>query len=97
MLLDFYADWCAPCKKLDAETFSDPRVIRTSDKVRYIKVDCTVSNDRNETLMEHFSVVGVPTLVFIRARGQEVEGLKTIGFIDADRLLQKINILLQGK
>lgn len=28
IILDMYTDWCGFCKKLDAETFSDPRIIR---------------------------------------------------------------------
>ena len=41
MLIDFYADWCIPCKELDAVTFSDPAVVEESKRFTPYKVDMT--------------------------------------------------------
>ncbi|TFH02004.1 MAG: thiol:disulfide interchange protein, partial [Calditrichales bacterium] len=41
VIIDFYADWCIPCKELDKFTFSDERVIAESKKFVTLKADLT--------------------------------------------------------
>ncbi|MCX6173373.1 MAG: protein-disulfide reductase DsbD [Ignavibacteriales bacterium] len=93
MVVDFYADWCIPCKELDALTFSDPRVIETLGKFTSYKVDMTKTlSDETEALRTKFKIVGMPTVLIINAKGKEVERLT--GFINADeflKILDKVN------
>ena len=35
LVIDIYTDWCGWCKRMDATTFSDPRVIETMNKYFY--------------------------------------------------------------
>ena len=48
MVIDFYADWCIPCKELDALTFSDKQVINEMEKFTNYKVDMTKMTEENE-------------------------------------------------
>ncbi|NIU02124.1 MAG: hypothetical protein GWN01_14825, partial [Nitrosopumilaceae archaeon] len=43
MMIDFYADWCIPCKELDKFTFTDPLVIEKSRNFIMVKADLTQS------------------------------------------------------
>ena len=43
VLVDFYADWCIPCKELDAITYSDQKVIDETARFANYKVDMTKS------------------------------------------------------
>ncbi|PKL82572.1 MAG: thiol:disulfide interchange protein [Ignavibacteriae bacterium HGW-Ignavibacteriae-3] len=91
MVVDFYADWCIPCKELDAFTFSDQRVLDKMTTFTAYKVDMTQTlSDETENLRNKFSIIGMPTVLIINARGEEVERLT--GFVNAAeflKLLQK--------
>ncbi len=86
MLIDFYADWCIPCKELDALTFSDPRVIKELEGYTSYKVDMTQMTDANEELRKKFNVIGMPTVLIINSKGEEVHRLT--GFVNADEFLK---------
>ncbi len=95
VFIDFYADWCAPCKEMDRTTFQDERVIELSQQVKLVKVDCTAPNEAVKNFMQQFEVTGMPTLVFIDKNGKERRELREIGYIDADKLLAKLKRLLE--
>jgi thiol:disulfide interchange protein DsbD len=90
MIVDFYADWCIPCKELDALTFSDPRVIERLEKFTSYKVDMTKTlSEETEALRIKFKIVGMPTVLIINVKGEEVERLT--GFVNADEFLKILN------
>lgn len=76
-LIDFYADWCGPCKMLGMVLES------VQDKIDIIKVNIDNYND----LANRFKVMSIPYLVFFKD-GKEVS--TSIGFIDESTLLEKI-------
>jgi len=90
VIIDFYADWCIPCKELDALTFSDPRVIKLSEEFSTYKADMTKSLDSDvEALRDKYKIIGVPTVLILNSKGEEVE--RITGFVDADEFLKIIS------
>jgi thiol:disulfide interchange protein DsbD len=85
MVIDFYADWCIPCKELDALTFSDQRVLNEFERFTVYKVDMTKNDDTNEQLRKRFNVIGMPTVLIIDSKGNEIKRLT--GFVNADEFL----------
>lgn len=79
-LVDFYAEWCGPCKMLH------PVLEKVESKIDVIKVDI----DKFENLAMQYRVMSVPTLVFFKD-GKPVEGV--VGFRSEDELLDIINKL----
>ena len=83
IIIDFYADWCIPCKELDASTFSNPNVIKASKEYIALKADMTKSlSPEVESLRNKFNIVGVPTVLILNKKGDEVK--RITGFVNAD-------------
>jgi thiol:disulfide interchange protein DsbD len=81
VVIDFYADWCLPCKELDEKTFTDARVGKELDRFVRVKADLTVAEDaKTKELTQKFAIVGVPTIVFIDSKGNEVADARWVGF-----------------
>lgn len=76
LLVDFEAEWCGFCKKLDRETYTDERVIRlVRDRFVAVKVDV----DREPDLQKKFEVNALPTILCLSAGGdvlQRFEGFR---------------------
>ncbi|MDP9192090.1 MAG: thioredoxin family protein [Acidobacteriota bacterium] len=90
VVIDFYADWCLPCKELDAKTFSDPRVVKELDRFVRLKADLTAAEDATtQELTKQYAILGVPTIVFIEAGGNEAAAMRLTGFEPPDAFLKR--------
>lgn len=98
VFIDFYADWCAPCKELDTNTFAAPEVIVRSKEFYMLKVDLTsAENLQSELLRKKYQARGVPTLVFLGPDGQEFIDLRGTGFESKETFLKKMDQALRRK
>lgn len=78
VLVDFYADWCGPCKAMEPVIKEVAKAI--TGRARVIKIDI----DRNEETARSFNVTAVPTFILFK-NGSVV--WRHPGMIDKTRLL----------
>lgn len=93
VMLDFYADWCVSCKEMERFTFSDPAVRALMDRFLLLQADVTENNADDQRLLQRFGLFGPPGIIFFGPEGQEVQGLRVVGFQRADdfrQVLQKV-------
>jgi thioredoxin 1 len=80
-LVDFWAEWCQPCRMIAPmlETLAE----EYADSLKIAKLDV----DQNPDFMMKYGVQSIPTLILFKD-GQEVERL--IGYMPKDRMLGRI-------
>lgn len=82
-LVDLYADWCIACKEFEQFTFPAAEVQAHTSKMRLIKIDVTKMSRSDEKLLNHFQVLGLPTLLFFSPDGAELNNARVTGFMAA--------------
>jgi thiol:disulfide interchange protein DsbD len=90
VIIDFWAEWCAACKELDRVAWSDPRVREEASRFVALKLDGTDGSDAFNALAERYGVVGMPTVIFLDARGREVPD-RVLGAVPADEMLAHLH------
>lgn len=77
VLIDFYADWCGPCKAL-TPIIEDLKT-DLGDRIRVVKIDV----DRNQSLSQKLQIQSIPTLMIFQ-NGElkwRAMGVQTVGVL----------------
>ncbi len=82
VLVDFWAEWCGPCKQI-APTLED-LARHYQDKVRVVKVNI----DENPSTPSRYGVRGIPTIMMFKAG--EVAAVK-VGALPKSRLFEWVD------
>lgn len=92
VMVDFYADWCVPCHKLDKMTWRHPEVVEwLKANTVAIKVDAEV----NFSQKQRYDVHAFPTMVFVRPDGTKID--MHVGYLDPVDFIDMGNKTLFGK
>lgn len=82
LMVYFGADWCAPCKDLEAKTFVNGRVQEALGSVVAVKIDGSEMTDPVQELFEKYRIYSLPTIVFVGSNGRVLESSRIHGYID---------------
>lgn len=86
VFVDFYADWCGPCKMVSP--ILEELSTEMEGKVKFLKVNV----DQNMEIAQEYKVVSIPTM-FILHNGEKQDTL--IGFSPKKTLEDKINHVVE--
>lgn len=78
VLVDFYADWCGPCKMMA------PIVGELASELQGKAKVCKVNIDENQNLAVEYNVSNIPTLIIFK-EGKEIK--RFVGVRDKNELL----------
>jgi thiol:disulfide interchange protein len=89
VMIDFYADWCVPCRQMDKDTYSDNVVSALlSENFIFLKVDVDKSK-----LDGCYDIKYLPTIVFLSPEGTEI-GSRIIGYQPPGEFYQNVQDVL---
>ena len=88
IMIDFYADWCGWCKRLDSDTYSDKSVVAKAEHFVSLKIDADVEKG----LSSRYKIAGLPTILFIDHRGREIH--RVVGYRPAQGFLKEMDAAL---
>ncbi|WP_245392218.1 protein-disulfide reductase DsbD [Salinicola halophyticus] len=88
-LVEFTADWCVSCEVIEQEVFSDPTVKEALQDVQRLSIDVTDYDNEGQAIMQHFGIVGPPTLMWFGPDGREQRSARIIGELDAEAFLDR--------
>lgn len=81
VLVDFYAEWCGPCKMLA------PVLDQVADELRGLVKVCKINVDDAQEIASQFHIMSIPNLLFFK-EGQVVDQM--VGVMPKEQLIQKI-------
>jgi thioredoxin len=87
-IIDFYADWCAPCRQLSP--LVDEIAKEYAGKIVVYKVD----TEKERALSQSIGITGLPTLLFIPAKGKPQVSM---GLLPKESLVKAVNEILLVK
>lgn len=82
-LLDFWAEWCFPCKRMEPIITGLEKELK--DKVGIVKINV----DENPTEAQKYGVMSIPTYIVLKD-DKEVD--RKIGFTSKEELLKLLNV-----
>ena len=94
VILDFYADWCTDCVRMENTTFRDASVVASLTDYRLLKVDVTDPDDHGTgQIKKRFGVFGPPAMLFFGTDGTEHRDKRIYGFLSAPQFVDLIKTL----
>lgn len=85
VLIDFYADWCGPCRMLT------PVLEELAQELRGKLTIAKVDTDQSTSIASRFEVMSIPTLILFK-EGKAVK--RIVGLKDLDTLRKLVNEVL---
>ncbi len=96
-MLDFYADWCVECIRMERNTFPEPGVQALLAQLQPLKADVTANDDVDQSLMREFGIIGPPAILFFDREGREMRDWRLVGYFDPEEFSAHLRGVLEAR
>jgi thiol:disulfide interchange protein DsbD len=95
VFLDFYADWCVECIRMEKATFAKPEVQELFADMVLLKADVTANNAEHKAMLKRFGLIGPPAMMVFGKDGMERRNYRMVGFYPAKEFVPHVRKALQ--
>jgi thiol:disulfide interchange protein DsbD len=96
-MLDFYADWCVECIRMERNTFPEPEIQALLDRLQPLQADVTANDAVDQALLRAFGIIGPPAILFFDQAGLEMRDWRLIGYFPPDEFAQHLQAVLAAQ
>ena len=89
MFIDFHADWCSWCRRMDVDTYTDLKVAELAKQLICVKID----TDEQPDVAENYRIRGLPTTVFLTSEAKKIDIIA--GYLPPEEFLKQMEIALK--
>ena len=89
-MLDFYADWCVECIRMEKNTFTDTGVQEQLGRLQLLQADVTANDDTDQELMKKFGIIGPPAILFFNRQGGEMRAYRLVGYFTPEEFMSHL-------
>jgi len=89
-MVEFYADWCTTCKKMEKHTLNHPEVKAQLKNWHLVQANVTANELDEQALLKKFQLVGPPSILFFDKDGNEQTHLRLTGEVKPEQVIEHL-------
>lgn len=90
VLVDYFASWCVACKEFEENTLKQPQIRQQLAKFKLLRVDVSRYLPRQQDILSHYRVLGLPTLDFYDFSGRYRAQLRVSGIMSTPQFAKRL-------
>ncbi|CAG9295050.1 protein-disulfide reductase DsbD [Celerinatantimonas diazotrophica] len=90
VLVDYFANWCVACKEFEQDTLNKPQIRQQLAQFKLLRVDVSRYLPRQQDILSHYRVLGLPTLDLYDANGSYRPELRVSGIISTAQFAKRL-------